>query len=180
MSYDDRVVCGSSRSLVSFLWWQGKGRIFYAPNHRLMSDRDMERNSLLLVGEILNVVEAPSRKYSLIHENWADVLFQAINKFTEEEDDQIHAPTNRTPHMFCKTLTASDTNIHGGFSIPRRVAEDYFPPLVVLKSYFHQNDYNYKNLENTILQDYNQQQPSQEIVAKDLYGFEWKFHHIYR
>ena len=33
-------------------------------------------------------------------------------------------------HMFCKTLTASDTSTHGGFSVPRRAAEDCFPPLV--------------------------------------------------
>ena len=31
---------------------------------------------------------------------------------------------------FCKTLTASDTSTHGGFSIPRRAAEKVFPPLV--------------------------------------------------
>jgi hypothetical protein len=35
------------------------------------------------------------------------------------------------PHMFCKTLTASDTSTHGGFSVPRRAAEDCFPPLVI-------------------------------------------------
>ncbi|PWA88762.1 auxin response factor, DNA-binding pseudobarrel domain protein [Artemisia annua] len=62
-----------------------------------------------------------------------------------------------TPHMFCKTLTASDTSTHGGFSVPRRAAEDCFPPL-----------------------DYKQHRPSQEIVAKDLHGTEWKFRHIYR
>ncbi|XP_057953550.1 auxin response factor 4 isoform X2 [Malania oleifera] len=62
-----------------------------------------------------------------------------------------------TPHMFCKTLTASDTSTHGGFSVPRRAAEDCFPPL-----------------------DYEQQRPSQELVAKDLHGVEWKFRHIYR
>lgn len=39
-------------------------------------------------------------------------------------------PTKSTPHMFCKTLTASDTSTHGGFSVPRRAAEDCFPPLV--------------------------------------------------
>ena len=37
----------------------------------------------------------------------------------------------RTPHMFCKALTASDTSTHGGFSVPRRAAEDCFPPLVM-------------------------------------------------
>ncbi|KAG4390054.1 hypothetical protein GLYMA_06G212101v4 [Glycine max] len=30
------------------------------------------------------------------------------------------------------------------------------------------------------LQDYKQQRPSQELVAKDLHGVEWKFQHIYR
>ncbi|KAI5003194.1 hypothetical protein ZWY2020_030354 [Hordeum vulgare] len=29
-------------------------------------------------------------------------------------------------------------------------------------------------------QNYNHQRPSQELVAKDLHGTEWKFHHIYR
>ncbi|KAI5007554.1 hypothetical protein ZWY2020_054614 [Hordeum vulgare] len=28
--------------------------------------------------------------------------------------------------------------------------------------------------------DYNQQRPSQELVAKDLHDTEWKFRHIYR
>lgn len=31
-----------------------------------------------------------------------------------------------------------------------------------------------------LLQDYNQQRPSQELVAKDLHGVEWRFRHIYR
>jgi hypothetical protein len=38
---------------------------------------------------------------------------------------------SRMLHMFCKTLTASDTSTHGGFSVPRRAAEDCFPPLVI-------------------------------------------------
>jgi hypothetical protein len=36
-----------------------------------------------------------------------------------------------TSHMFCKTLTASDTSTHGGFSVPPRAAEDCVPPLVL-------------------------------------------------
>ncbi|KAI3822859.1 hypothetical protein L1987_10458 [Smallanthus sonchifolius] len=74
----------------------------------------------------------------------------------EEEGGDV-ALTKSTPQMFCKTLTASDTSTHGGFSVPRRAAEDCFPPL-----------------------DYKQQRPSQELVAKDLHGVEWKFRHIYR
>ena len=37
---------------------------------------------------------------------------------------------SRMLHMFCKTLTASDTSTHGGFSVPRRAAEACFPTLV--------------------------------------------------
>ncbi|KAL7211744.1 hypothetical protein ACSBR2_014581 [Camellia fascicularis] len=74
-----------------------------------------------------------------------------------EEEDIEGAAKSTTPHMFCKTLTASDTSTHGGFSVPRRAAEDCFPSL-----------------------DYKQQRPSQELVAKDLHGIEWKFRHIYR
>ncbi|CAN1249519.1 Auxin response factor 4 [Linum perenne] len=75
----------------------------------------------------------------------------------DEDGGDDSPPARSTPHMFCKTLTASDTSTHGGFSVPRRAAEDCFPPL-----------------------DYNQQRPSQELVAKDLHGVEWRFRHIYR
>lgn len=49
-----------------------------------------------------------------------------------EDTDAVMKST--TPHMFCKTLTASDTSTHGGFSVPRRAAEDCFPPLVLTLS----------------------------------------------
>ncbi|CAM0953902.1 unnamed protein product [Alopecurus aequalis] len=75
----------------------------------------------------------------------------------EDGEEAAKQRVARMPHMFCKTLTASDTSTHGGFSVPRRAAEDCFPPL-----------------------DYSQQRPSQELVAKDLHGTEWKFRHIYR
>lgn len=48
----------------------------------------------------------------------------------EEDDNGGLDEKPSTPHMFCKTLTASDTSTHGGFSVPRRAAEDCFPPLV--------------------------------------------------
>lgn len=47
-----------------------------------------------------------------------------------EDEDLEGVGKSMTPHMFCKTLTASDTSTHGGFSVPRRAAEDCFPPLV--------------------------------------------------
>ncbi|KAL0798014.1 hypothetical protein Bca101_053188 [Brassica carinata] len=58
---------------------------------------------------------------------------------------------------FCKTLTASDTSTHGGFSVPRRAAEKLFPPL-----------------------DYTAQPPTQELVVRDLHENTWTFRHIYR
>ncbi|XP_073025936.1 auxin response factor 3-like [Primulina eburnea] len=88
-----------------------------------------------------------------IEQKWRDGSFEA-----EAEDEDVEdVGKSMTPHMFCKTLTASDTSTHGGFSVPRRAAEDCFPPL-----------------------DYKQQRPSQELVAKDLHSIEWKFRHIYR
>ncbi|KAM0835409.1 hypothetical protein ACQ4PT_062953 [Festuca glaucescens] len=72
----------------------------------------------------------------------------------EGEDDMEGGDGERKSgmlHMFCKTLTASDTSTHGGFSVPRRAAEDCFPPL-----------------------DYQQVRPSQELVAKDLHGAKWR------
>ncbi|TVT98230.1 hypothetical protein EJB05_56449 [Eragrostis curvula] len=62
-----------------------------------------------------------------------------------------------TVHSFCKTLTASDTSTHGGFSVLRRHAEDCLPLL-----------------------DMSQNPPCQELVAKDLHGTEWHFRHIFR
>ncbi|CAL4902275.1 unnamed protein product [Urochloa decumbens] len=74
-----------------------------------------------------------------------------------EMDDADGEKKLRTSHMFCKTLTASDTSTHGGFSVPRRAAEDCFPPLA-----------------------YELVRPSQELIAKDLHGLKWSFRHIYR
>ncbi|RYQ98035.1 hypothetical protein Ahy_B08g094109 isoform A [Arachis hypogaea] len=82
---------------------------------------------------------------------------ELLEELGADEEGNGRTPTKTTPHMFCKTLTASDTSTHGGFSVPRRAAEDCFPPL-----------------------DYKQQRPSQELIAKDLHGVEWKFRHIYR
>lgn len=41
-------------------------------------------------------------------------------------------PSKHPSEFFCKTLTASDTSTHGGFSVPRRAAEKLFPQLVRL------------------------------------------------
>lgn len=43
---------------------------------------------------------------------------------------ELGIPSKQPTNYFCKTLTASDTSTHGGFSVPRRAAEKVFPPLV--------------------------------------------------
>lgn len=70
---------------------------------------------------------------------------------------ELGTPSKQPTNYFCKTLTASDTSTHGGFSVPRRAAEKVFPPL-----------------------DYTQQPPAQELIARDLHDNEWKFRHIFR
>ncbi|KAI3447590.1 hypothetical protein Pfo_004255 [Paulownia fortunei] len=61
------------------------------------------------------------------------------------------------PTSFAKTLTQSDANNGGGFSVPRYCAETIFPRL-----------------------DYSADPPVQTILAKDVHGEIWKFRHIYR
>ncbi|XP_042015711.1 auxin response factor 18-like [Salvia splendens] len=61
------------------------------------------------------------------------------------------------PNSFAKTLTQSDANNGGGFSVPRYCAETIFPRL-----------------------DYTAEPPVQTILAKDVHGAVWKFRHIYR
>ncbi|KAI7734294.1 hypothetical protein M8C21_012197, partial [Ambrosia artemisiifolia] len=70
---------------------------------------------------------------------------------------ELGTPSRQPTNYFCKTLTASDTSTHGGFSVPRRAAEKVFPPL-----------------------DFTQQPPVQELIARDLHDVEWKFRHIFR
>jgi hypothetical protein len=43
---------------------------------------------------------------------------------------ELGSASKQPTNYFCKTLTASDTSTHGGFSVPRRAAEKVFPPLV--------------------------------------------------
>lgn len=93
-------------------------------------------------------------------EVYAQMTLQPVNKYDQEALllSDMGLKQNRQPaEFFCKTLTASDTSTHGGFSVPRRAAEKIFPPL-----------------------DYSMQPPAQELMAKDLHDQTWTFRHIYR
>lgn len=56
-------------------------------------------------------------------------------------------PSKHPTEFFCKTLTASDTSTHGGFSVPRRAAEKLFPQLVRFSS----NDFILDSLYSRIM-----------------------------
>ncbi|XP_047975579.1 LOW QUALITY PROTEIN: auxin response factor 5-like [Salvia hispanica] len=92
-------------------------------------------------------------------EIYAQMSLQCVNS----EKDVIPIPdfglkpSKHPTEFFCKTLTASDTSTHGGFSVPRRAAEKLFPQL-----------------------DYSMQPPTQELVVRDLHDNTWTFRHIYR
>uniref|UniRef100_A0A803MEU5 Auxin response factor n=1 Tax=Chenopodium quinoa TaxID=63459 RepID=A0A803MEU5_CHEQI len=122
-------------------------------------------------GQIPNYTNLPAKLLCLLHnvtlhadpetdEVYAQMTLQPVPSFDKEallrSDLSLKAHKPQT-EFFCKTLTASDTSTHGGFSVPRRAAEKIFPPL-----------------------DFSMQPPAQELVARDLHDSVWTFRHIYR
>ncbi|XP_020584874.1 auxin response factor 18-like [Phalaenopsis equestris] len=84
------------------------------------------------------------------------------NELDHFEEEGVSVGSNgldiqEKPISFAKTLTQSDANNGGGFSVPRYCAETIFPRL-----------------------DYSAMPPVQMVLVKDLHGKIWKFRHIYR
>ncbi|KAK3438635.1 hypothetical protein EUGRSUZ_C03293 [Eucalyptus grandis] len=93
-------------------------------------------------------------------EVYAQMTLQPVSKYDQEAllaSDMGLKQSRQPTEFFCKTLTASDTSTHGGFSVPRRAAEKIFPSL-----------------------DFTMQPPCQELTARDLHDNSWTFRHIYR
>ncbi|KAB1212046.1 Auxin response factor 5 [Morella rubra] len=121
--------------------------------------------------QIPNYPNLPSKLLCLLHnvtlhadpetdEVYAQMTLQPVPSFDKDAllRSDLALKTNKPqPDFFCKTLTASDTSTHGGFSVPRRAAEKIFPPL-----------------------DFSMQPPAQELMARDLHDNLWTFRHIYR
>lgn len=121
--------------------------------------------------QIPNYPNLPSKLLCLLHnvtlhadpetdEVYAQMTLLPVPSFDKESllRSDLALKTNKPqPDFFCKTLTASDTSTHGGFSVPRRAAEKIFPPL-----------------------DFSMQPPAQELIARDLHDNVWTFRHIYR
>ncbi|KAF7818618.1 auxin response factor 18-like [Senna tora] len=93
-------------------------------------------------------------------EVYAKISLLPLNAANHPDYDNDRIPPTQThpkPASFAKTLTQSDANNGGGFSVPRYCAETIFPRL-----------------------DYSADPPVQTILAKDVHGETWKFRHIYR
>ncbi|KAE8711489.1 Auxin response factor 10 [Hibiscus syriacus] len=88
------------------------------------------------------------------------MLIPLPNSELDLEGDALLSNGSNTvekPASFAKTLTQSDANNGGGFSVPRYCAETIFPRL-----------------------DYTADPPVQTVIARDVHGEIWKFRHIYR
>ncbi|PIA26096.1 hypothetical protein AQUCO_10000036v1 [Aquilegia coerulea] len=169
---------GSEEALYTELWHACAGplvtvpregeRVFYFPQGHIeqveastnqVADKQMPVYNLRskILCRVINV--------ELKAEPDTDEVFAQVTLLPEDNQDENAVEKEPSPpppprphvHSFCKTLTASDTSTHGGFSVLRRHADECLPPL-----------------------DMCRQPPTQELVAKDLHGIEWKFRHIFR
>ncbi|KAK1560458.1 hypothetical protein Q3G72_026873 [Acer saccharum] len=88
-------------------------------------------------------------------ETFAQIVL--IPKTKQNEQSSSPLPPKTKLHSYSKKLTQSDTTTNGGFSVPKRLAEECLPQL-----------------------DMSKDPPAQELIAKDLHGREWRFRHIFR
>ncbi|XP_039064834.1 auxin response factor 2A-like isoform X2 [Hibiscus syriacus] len=143
-------------------------RVFYFPQGHI---EQVEASTNQVSDQHMPVYNLPSKilcrviNVQLKVEPDTDEVFAQVTLLPEPTQDEntldkeppVPQPPRFDVHSFCKTLTASDTSTHGGFSVLRRHADECLPPL-----------------------DMSRQPPTQELVAKDLHGNEWRFRHIFR
>ncbi|KAL5125265.1 Auxin response factor 8 [Glycine soja] len=182
--HEDNLMCGmmvggEKKCLNSELWHACAGplvslptagtRVAYFPQGH--SEQVAATTNREVDGHIPNYPSLPPQLICQLHnvtmhadvetdEVYAQMTLQPLTP-QEQKDTflpmELGVPSKQPSNYFCKTLTASDTSTHGGFSVPRRAAEKVFPPL-----------------------DFSQQPPAQELIARDLHDVEWKFRHIFR
>uniref|UniRef100_A0A5B6YQ85 Auxin response factor n=1 Tax=Davidia involucrata TaxID=16924 RepID=A0A5B6YQ85_DAVIN len=141
--------------------------VFYFPQGHI---EQVEASTNQVADQAMPLYNLPSKilcrviNVQLKAEPDTDEVFAQVTLLPIRDDENIleKEPVPPPPprfhvHSFCKTLTASDTSTHGGFSVLRRHADECLPQL-----------------------DMSRQPPTQELVAKDLHGTEWRFRHIFR
>ncbi|KAG5566023.1 hypothetical protein RHGRI_001822 [Rhododendron griersonianum] len=142
-------------------------RVFYFPQghmEQLQASTNQELSQQIPQFNLPSKILCRVVNIQLMAEPETDEVYAQIT-LHPEADQTVPASPDPCPdehpkqnnHLFCKILTASDTSTHGGFSVLRKHANECLPQL-----------------------DMNQQTPTQDLVAKDLHGFEWRFKHIFR
>lgn len=142
-------------------------RVFYFPQghmEQLEASTNQELNQQIPRFNLPSKILCTVVHIQLLAEQETDEVYAQITLQPEADpseppgpDPCLPEPPKRTVHSFCKILTASDTSTHGGFSVLRKHATECLPPL-----------------------DMTQATPTQELAAKDLHGYEWRFKHIFR
>ncbi|KAA0050656.1 hypothetical protein IC582_000673 [Cucumis melo] len=142
-------------------------RVFYFPQghmEQLEESTNQELNHQIPHFDLPPKILCRVVNIRLLAEKETDEVYAQITLYPEADqsepqnaDPEPPERTRQTVHSFCKILTASDTSTHGGFSVLRKHATECLPSL-----------------------DMSQSTPTQELAAKDLHGYEWKFKHIFR
>ncbi|XP_011023162.1 PREDICTED: auxin response factor 18 isoform X2 [Populus euphratica] len=142
-------------------------RVFYFPQghmEQLEASTNQELNQQIPRFNLPPKILCRVVNIQLLAEQDTDEVYAQITLHPEADQTEPTSPdpcppepAKRTIHSFCKILTASDTSTHGGFSVLRKHATECLPPL-----------------------DMSQATPTQELAARDLHGFEWRFKHIFR
>lgn len=142
-------------------------RVYYFPQghmEQLEASTNREPNQRIPLFRLPSKILCRVVNIHLMAEQETDEVYAQITLLPEPSQNEPTTPDpcpadspRPTVHSFCKVLTASDTSTHGGFSVLRKHATECLPPL-----------------------DMNQSTPTQELVAKDLHGYEWRFKHIFR
>ncbi|GAB4834599.1 Auxin response factor 9 [Ancistrocladus abbreviatus] len=142
-------------------------RVYYFPQghlEQLEASTNQEVNQRIPLFNLPSKILCRVQHVQLLAEQETDEVYAQITLHPELDQTEPKKPDPCQPesprptvHSFCKVLTASDTSTHGGFSVLRKHANDCLPPL-----------------------DMSQQIPTQELAARDLHGYVWRFKHIFR
>ncbi|XP_023550203.1 auxin response factor 9-like isoform X1 [Cucurbita pepo subsp. pepo] len=142
-------------------------RVFYFPQghmEQLEASTNLELNKRIPLCNLSSKILCRVIHIELLADHESDEVYAQITLMPESNQNEPNSldpcrpePARPVVHSFCKVLTASDTSTHGGFSVLRKHATECLPPL-----------------------DMTQATPTQDLVAKDLHGYEWRFKHIFR
>ncbi|CAH2070670.1 unnamed protein product, partial [Thlaspi arvense] len=111
------------------------------------------------LAQIQPLYDIPSKLSCNVIGNQLNIENYTNELYAEEVGIPIPSSNQENPYnyYFTKVLSASDTSPHGGLSVLKKHALECLPPL---------------NMSHPT--------PTQEIVAKDLHGREWRFKRIFR